>query len=215
MLGWKARRYRPRHRQNQRLYEDFRYFGSAACLAREAIVNHDFMPGCEDRSLISSFPRGAHGVRFVSKTSAGTGCACHRSRPDADAGGRGRGRRRFGQRFRQGNPRTARTRTRRDDPAARARGQFGRRRRRGDRGDALHHPPAHRRPDRAHQRRAAYRDHVLAGRRQVHPFGPGHRLPGARRQQARRSGQRRRPRSQPQCRPSARIPRPRSAMSST
>ena len=47
------------------------------------------------------------------------------------------------------------------------------------------------------------RDHLLAGRRQVHPFGRRHRLAGARRQQARRSGQRRRARSQPQCRPPA------------
>ena len=60
---------------------------------------------------------------------------------------------------------------RRDDPPARARGQFGRRRRRGHRGDAVHHPPAHRSPDRPHQRRAVHRDDVFAGRRQVHPFG--------------------------------------------
>ena len=45
------------------------------------------------------------------------------------------------------------------------------------------------------------RDHLLAGRRQVHPVGRRHRLAGARRRQARRSGQRRRARSQPQCRP--------------
>ena len=42
-------------------------------------------------------------------------------------------------------------------------------------------------------------DDLLARRRQVHPFGAGHRLAGARRRQARRPGQRRRPRSQRQC----------------
>ena len=56
--------------------------------------------------------------------------------------------------FRQADPRTARTGTRRDDPSARARGQFGRRRRRGDGDDTLHHSPAHRRAHRTHQRRA-------------------------------------------------------------
>ena len=36
-------------------------------------------PNCEDVGLILKFPREAHGVRFVSKTSAGTGCACRRT----------------------------------------------------------------------------------------------------------------------------------------
>ena len=69
----------------------------------------------------------------------------------------------------------------------------------------VHHPPAHRRPDRPHQRRPDHRDDLFAGRRQVHPIGAGHRLPGARRRQARRPGQRRRPRSQRQCRSPAGI----------
>ena len=34
---------------------------------------------CEDGRLITSFPREPHGVRFVSKTSAGTGCAGRRA----------------------------------------------------------------------------------------------------------------------------------------
>ena len=50
-----------------------------------------------------------------------------------------------------------------------------------------------------------HRHHLLAGRRQVHPFGAGHRRAGARRRQARRSGRRCRPRSQRQCRPPAGI----------
>ena len=148
----------------------------------------------------SHFERGPHGIRFVSKAAAGTGSRLL-SRQPARLGRRGRCSRCFGWRFGQGNPRTARTRTRRHDPPARARGQFGRRRRRSYRGDAYHHPPAHRRPDRAQQCGAVHGRHVLAGRRQVHPFGARHRIPGARRQQARRRGQRRRPRSQPQCRP--------------
>ena len=56
-----------------------------------------------------------------------------------------------------------------------------------------------------HQRRAGHGDDLFARRRQVHPVGAGHRLPGARRRQARRPGQRRRPRSQRQCRPPAGI----------
>ena len=56
-----------------------------------------------------------------------------------------------------------------------------------------------------HQRRPGHRDDLFARRRQVHPVGAGDRLPGARRRQARRPGQRRRPRSQRQCRPPAGI----------
>ena len=68
-----------------------------------------------------------------------------------------------------------------------------------DRGDAFHHPPAHRCPDGPDHRRAEHGDDLLAGRRQVHPVGARHRLPGTRRRQARRPGQRCRPRSQRQC----------------
>ena len=54
------------------------------------------------------------------------------------------------------DPRTARTRTGRDGPPARASGQFGRQRRRIDRGHPVHHPPARRCADRSHQRRAGH-----------------------------------------------------------
>ena len=43
-----------------------------AAYAMRQFVNHDFTPKCEDVGLISYFPREAHGVRFVSKASAGT-----------------------------------------------------------------------------------------------------------------------------------------------
>jgi len=42
--------------------------------------------------------------------------------------------------------------------------------------------PPHRRPDGSHQFGAEHRDHVRPGRRQVHPLGGRHRIPGARRQ---------------------------------
>ena len=156
----------------------------------------------------------AHGVWFVQETSAGTGGACGRA-----AGGKVRGRcrgwRRFGRRFRQADPRTARTGTRRNDPSARARGQFGRRRRRGDRNDTLHHSPAYRRAHRAQQRRARHRDHVLAGRRQVHPFGGRHRVAGPQRRASSPIRPLPPPRKPVSMSIGSRSPRPRSAMSST
>src|SRR5882724_7834312 len=57
--------------------KDLRVFSACwYCLlpACEAIVNHDFMRGCKDRPDFIVFREGSDGVRFVSKTSAGTGC---------------------------------------------------------------------------------------------------------------------------------------------
>ena len=99
---------------------------------------------CKDDGLIRKFPREAHGVRFFSKASAGTGCARRHAAGScslcAAVDAAGASERDSAQR----NSRTARTRTGRDDPPARARGPFGRRRRRGNGGDALYHSPAHR-----------------------------------------------------------------------
>ena len=157
------------------------------------------MTSCSDERILhpsSTFKR-PYGLRFVQKAGAGTGVTCH---PAQGPDGRQRSRNRFcRRRFGQGNPRASGTRTQLHDPPARARGQFGRRWRRGDGCDAFHHPPAHQCLDRPHQRRTGHRDDVFARRRQVHPVGTGDRLPGARRRQARRSGQRGRARSQRQC----------------
>ena len=161
----------------------------------------------------SHVPREAHGVRFVSKTSAGTGCADRRPRAGhADSRGGGLAA---------------------DSDSAREilelleleLGAMIRQLERAANSVAggaeataatlSHHSPAHRRPDRAHQRRAVDRDHLLAGRRQVHPFGRGHRLAGARR----RASSPIRPAPPPAKPASTSIacanPRPRSAMSST
>ena len=163
------------------------------------------MTSCSDERMSHPFStfKSPHGVRFVSESECRKRLRLPSNPTGSGSRTRDSSRDRHRGRFGQGNPRTAGTRTRRHDPPARARGQFGRRRRRGDRRDAFHHPPAHRRPDRPHQRRPDHGDDLLAGRRQVHPIGPGHRRAGARRRQARRPGQRRRPRSQRQCRPPA------------
>ena len=147
-------------------------------------------PGARMAHSISHLPREVHGVRFVWKASAGAGCA--RRRTAACEAGRGfRNCRWRGERFRQGNPRASGPRTGRDDPPARARGKFGRQRCRSNGCDAVHHPPTHRRAQRAHQRCPGHRDHLRPGRRAVHSIRARHRLAGARRRQARRSGQRR------------------------
>ena len=160
------------------------------------------MTSCPDARMarhILNSPRDTHGVRFVSKATAGTGCACRRT-PQVPASQSLRPMPSAESDSAKEILELLELELGAHDPPARARRQFGRRRRRGDRGDAVHHPPAHRRPDRPHQRRAVHRDDLLAGRRQVHPFGAGHRRAGARRRQARRPGQRRGARSQRQCR---------------
>ncbi len=94
----------------------------------------------------------------------------------------------------QGHPRVAGTRAGRAYPPARAR--------RDIRSPAApnrppppsrDHPRPHRRAGRPQQRRAIHRHDLCAGRRQLHPFGRGHRRPGARCQPARGRGRRRRP----------------------
>src|ERR1700727_1724831 len=99
MLSWKARRYRPRPPINQR---DVSIFGilvvSSAYPVRQSLT----MTSRPDARMAPEFDisrknliveEGPDGVRFVSKTSADTGCAGHR------AGGRSAAIR-AGQRFR-------------------------------------------------------------------------------------------------------------------
>ena len=154
------------------------------------------MRGCRSHPHVAE---RAHGVRFVSKASAGTGCAGRRA-----AGGDAAG----------GWPRLPALRTpippskssscsnwnsaamiRQLERAANS--VAG-----GAEATATTLSTIRQRTDALTGRTSAaqdYRDHLLAGRRQVHPFGGRHRLAGSRRQQARRSGRRRRPGSQPQC----------------
>ena len=155
------------------------------------------------RNQSSTFKR-PHGVRFVQKASAGTGCACRRaqgsSRPPAATEAvapRAIRPRQSSSCWNSNSARMIRQLERAaNSVAGGAEATAATLSTIRQRTDALTEP---------HQRRTGHGDHLFARRRQVHPVGAGHRRPGARRRQARRPGQRRRPRSQRQCRPPAGI----------
>ena len=214
MSGWKARRYRPRNRPKSKICGHFRYFGSVRCLDMRQLLTMISRPNAKMTAPFHVRKRGPwRSVCFESvrrkpaapvatpQTRQPAAVADAASASDADSA------REILELLELELGAMIRQLERAANSVAG-----------GAEATAATLSTIRQRTDALTGRTSAAqidRDHLLAGRRQIHPFGRRHRLPGARR----RASSPIRP-APPRAKPApmwigCANPRPRSAMSST